>query len=150
NGRATTMSQLVSARVEGLDLRGASIQSLRLIGCRFDRCVLDGGTFEDLRVWNTTFSECSFKKAKLRQFSFGGELSGKFNLFSDCDFSGVDLRGAATGPASMVRCRFIDSNLKKVEFNGTRLVDAVFTGVLSEVGFYAHAVAFPNEPPNAM
>jgi len=50
----------------------------------------------------------------------------------------------------MVRCRFVDSKLKKVEFNGTRLEDVVFTGVLSEVGFYAHAFAFPNEPPNTM
>ena len=80
NGRVTTISQLVSARVEGLDLRGASIQSLRLIDCTFDRCVLDGGTFEDLRAWNTTFSECSFQKAKRGQFSFGGEHSGKFNI----------------------------------------------------------------------
>ena len=150
HGRVRGMCVLQHANVLDVDLSHVSYPSLRLMFCSFKNCRFDGAQLRDLRVWASSFHHCSFRGAHLREFSFGGELDGRFNSFHDCDFTDADLRGAGPGAAVMIRCTFDKTNLRKVEFSGTQLTQCVFRGLLREVIFHAHCFNSPHAPPNRM
>jgi len=50
----------------------------------------------------------------------------------------------------MIECRFAETKLARVDFQGSVFVDCVFEGELNEVMFYRHAFRGESFPPNEM
>lgn len=154
---------LRSVQLEGLDLSGAQLQSLRFFGSRIADCRLDGAACQDWRMWDTEVVDCSFAGASLRDAAVGTWHEGRRNtwrrvgftgadfrvvaplgaIFEDCDFSGARLAKVRFGQCAITRCRFA-STLTEVVFDGRQLegrpapapLEADFTGaVFDQVEF---------------
>jgi uncharacterized protein YjbI with pentapeptide repeats len=128
----------------------ARLKSLRFIDSRIDNCCFEGADCSDWRMWGTTISDTSFRSADLRGAALGGVDGLKRNEFRRVDFSAADLRETANKSAEMVGCKFSNTNLAKVDFEGTVFVDCVFEGKLKEVQFHRHAFRGELLPPNEM
>jgi uncharacterized protein YjbI with pentapeptide repeats len=139
-------------RWTGLDLSNARLEELRIFDTRIEDCVLDGARCDSWRMWSTEVLRTSLRRACLRNASLGAANAGKRNVFRDVDFSGADLRGTGHGCALMECCRFVNSKLDHVEFQGTVFVDVVFEGTLREVMFGRRwwPPEYQSFPPNEM
>ncbi len=121
---------------DGIDLTGSSLEHLRFYDCEIVNCLFDHSNCCDWRMWRTSFRNCSFRCADLRDAALGAVLSGKRNVFSDVDFSEANLSGTGHTSAEFSRCLFINTKLKKVDFQGSVFTDCIFEGELDEVLFY--------------
>lgn len=152
---------LRQVRWQDLDFSGGKLNSLRfyeseIINCLFDRCQL-----KDLRLWATTFRDCSFRGSDLRDSALGvatleqGPLKGRRNNFVGVHFTETDLRGTVYVAAAFERCIFRNAKLVKIRFGTSTFVDCQFEGELREVIFWRSDLltrGFPEDafPPNEM
>lgn len=146
-GAAVTIK---GAKWRNLDFSGSKLACLRLFeaeiaNCRFDRCQL-----EDLRIWTTTFRECSFIAANLRSAVLGGVLDGKRTSYTNVDFSEADLRETVYQAAAFEGCIFRNCKLQRVDFQTSTFVDCVFEGELRDVLFYERGFQGESFPKNEM
>jgi hypothetical protein len=75
------------ARLRGLDLSGARLQSLRFFGSQIEDCRLDGANCQDWRLWDTEVSDCVFSRASLRDAAVGTWHEGRRNTWRRVDFT---------------------------------------------------------------
>jgi hypothetical protein len=101
-------------------------------------------------MWGTTVADTSFRSADLRKSALGGVDGKKRNHFRMCDFTKADMRQTAHVSADMTGCVFSDTNLSKVDFQGTVFEDCRFEGALSEVLFCRQAFRGESFPANEM
>lgn len=138
------------AKWRNLDFSGSKLNGLRLFGCELNNCRFDRCQLQDLRVWATTFTDCSFKGANLKKSALGGVQNGKRNIYSGVDFSGADLRETAYKAAAFERCVFRDAKLVKIDFQTSTFTDCVFEGELRDVLFYRRGFEGEAFPSNEM
>jgi uncharacterized protein YjbI with pentapeptide repeats len=144
------------ARLLGLDLSGAQLQSLRFFGCQITDCRLDGANCQDWRLWDTEVADCGFSRASLRDAVVGTWHEGRRNawrrvdftrtdfrvvepleaVFEDCDFSGAKIVGVDFSQCAFARCRFAGS-LNRVLFDGRELPGRPAPPPMSKVDFAA-------------
>lgn len=96
------------------DFSGRRLNSLRAIGCRFERCRFDR------------------TRAEAVTFGAGMELTE----YVDCSFDGARFKSVAAGFSRFVRCSFRDVDLKGLGDDYLELVDCVFTGKLQSNVFW--------------
>ncbi len=151
-GRATGLDvqRVQGARWKNLDLSGSYLSSLRLYECRIENCVFDDSICPDLRMWATQVTDCSFRRANLREASFGGAIGNSFSVFTNVDFTSANLREVMSAVARFDRCLFRNARLEKIDFQGSIFVDCIFEGLLSDVMFYKHGYKGGHFPPNEM
>jgi fluoroquinolone resistance protein len=138
------------AKWKSFDFTASKLKHLRLTESELSDCLFDRCQFEDLRVWATTFRECSFKRANLSGAVLGGVKNGKRNVYSGVDFSGADLRSTVYEAAVFERCNFCDSKLERIDFETSSFRDCVFEGELRDVVFYRRGYKGEAFPPNEM
>jgi uncharacterized protein YjbI with pentapeptide repeats len=148
--RLANITEVRGARWRGIDFSNSRLDSVRLIHSSIEDCCFDEAQCHDWRMWATTISNCTFRNADLRRSSFGGVDEGQRNAFRGVDFTRADLRQTGHKAAEMSGCTFVDTNLTKVDFQGTVFVNCVFAGELREVLFYRHAFEGETFPPNEM
>jgi uncharacterized protein YjbI with pentapeptide repeats len=138
------------AKWKSFDFTASKLKHLRLTECELSDCLFDGCQLEDLRVWATTFRECSFTRANLRGAVLGAVENGKRNVYSGVDFSGADLRRTVYTAAAFERCNFRYSKLEGIDFGTSTFRDCVFEGELRDVVFYRRGFKGESFPPNEM
>lgn len=138
------------AKWQNLDFSGSKLNGLRMFGCELSNCRFDRCRLQDLRVWSTTFNECSFAGANLRKAMLGGVQNGKRNRFSGVNFSNADLRETVYKAAAIERCVFRGAKLVKIDFQTSTFVDCVFEGELRDVLFYRRGFEGDAFPANEM
>jgi uncharacterized protein YjbI with pentapeptide repeats len=134
----------------GLVFDGAKLNTLRLHACRVIDCSFDNCQAQEWRTWATTFTNCSFKRADLRNSMLGGVENGERCVYSAVDFSDADLRKTIYKAAGFERCQFRNTALAQVDFQTSTFVDCVFEGRLREVTFYARGYEGEAFPENKM
>ena len=72
------------------------------------------------------------------------------NSYHSVDFTKADLRQTVYVSADMIDCVFAETNLAKVDFQGTIFKNCIFSGLLNEVMFYRSAFRGERFPPNEM
>lgn len=117
------------------DLTGAIIPSLRLTDVSIEDCIFDGAAAQDLRMWGTDVSDCSFVATDLR----GSALATGDGAY-ECSWTGVtferaDLRRAFFRGGRIVRSSFHHAKLEGVAFNRTQLESVSFSGPMRDVRF---------------
>lgn len=137
-------------RIAGADFTGQRLEGLRLFDSVFTNCSFDGAVCRDLRMWGTTVRDCTFRRTDLRDSGLGGVLEAKVNNFERVDFSGADLRRTAHGSSVFTECVFDQTNLTKVDFQGSRFTRCRFRGELREVLFYDHGFDLETFEANRM
>jgi uncharacterized protein YjbI with pentapeptide repeats len=146
--------ELRDVLLKDVDLSEARLPSLRLFDCVLENCVFRRAVCEDWRIWRTTVRRCSFEEADLRESALGGlGKNGRWrerNRFLSVSFDRADLRGTAWHSSEVSDCSFRETQLQKVEFNGTVFQRCVFSGPLEEVVFARHAYGGERLPPNEM
>jgi uncharacterized protein YjbI with pentapeptide repeats len=138
------MDELRGVTLSGLDLSGATWESVRLLGVRVDDCVFDDARLPDLRMWESRWSDCSMRGTRL-----DGSMSGRTPVWryhrstqwSGVDFTSADLRDTAHGGELYTDCDFGHARLDGVDFSDARHVRSRFAGTLREVFFYRRAPA---------
>lgn len=145
-----TFNVAISGHWTGLDLSGVKWPSLRFRNATITNCTIGHGLCRDWRIWGTRVEGCSFAHSDLQGAALGGIDEGRRNSYCDVDFTGADLRGTAHASADFVRCRFVGSRLRGVDFQGSVFVDTLFEGSLREVLFYRHAFKGEGFPANEM
>ncbi|MFJ9003532.1 pentapeptide repeat-containing protein [Streptomyces canus] len=128
-------TELKKVTLRGLNLSGASGPSLRLHGCELVDCVLDRADLPDLRLWDTTATDCSFAGTKLKDAALGTWDRGRRNTWRRTSFAGADLRGAVAIGAAFEECDFRRARLDGLHFEQCALDDCVFGGRMREVVF---------------
>ena len=141
---------LHDAKCHDLDFSGSRLDGLRLHGCEFVNCRFDGCHLCDVRIWASTFSQCSFRGAKLGGAMLGAVDNGRRNAFTDVDFSTADLRATKYQAAAFVRCDFGNAKLENIDFQTSTFVDCRFEGELRDVLFYRRAFGGDSWPENEM
>ena len=141
------LTEFRGARLEGLDLSGAQLQSFRfhnsqIVGCRFD-----GANCRDWRLWGTEVLGCRFANANLRESAVGTWHETRRNLWRRVDFSGSDFRIGVSRMAVYENCDFSGAKLAKVKFEQCALTHCRFAGVLREVVFDGRSLADRPAPP---
>jgi uncharacterized protein YjbI with pentapeptide repeats len=138
------------AHWKGIDFSGARLPSLRFFDSTIEYCSFEGAKCQDWRMWGTTILNTSFCSADLRKAALGGVENGKRNLFRAVDFTKADLRQTAYISCDMISCRFVETKLSKVDFQGTVFVNCTFEGALDSVLFYRQAFRGEAFPANEM
>lgn len=133
-----------------LDFTGSKLSTLRFVDCEVINCVFDECELRDLRVWSTTFTDCSFKAANLRGAMLAGVKDHRRTVYVGIDFSKADLRQTVYKAGSFERCLFHDAKLAKIDFQSSTFVDCVFEGELRDVLFYERGFKGDEFPPNKM
>jgi uncharacterized protein YjbI with pentapeptide repeats len=126
--------QLTNVEVRDIDFTGAILQHLRFDGCTVGHCSFELADCRGFGTWNSTFVDCSFAGANLRDSAFGG-VDRSENRFESIDFSKAHMRGLASSAAVYERCSFDHAELKRVDFQASQLIDCRFAGELREVIF---------------
>jgi hypothetical protein len=86
---------LRGVRLEGLDLRGAQLQSFRFFGSVMADCRLDGANCQDWRMWDTHVADSSFSGVSLKDAAVGPWHDGKGNSWRRISFAKADFRVAS-------------------------------------------------------
>jgi Pentapeptide repeats (9 copies) len=151
----TELPSGVPLRIQGaswrdLDFSGAVLEELRLfrmkvINCKFDECRLPG-----LRVWSSSFADCTFVKANLRNCMLGGVEDTLRTKYLRVDFSRADIRSTSYEAAAFEGCAFRSTQLSGVDFESSTFKDCVFEGEIRDVVFWRHGFEGERHPPNQM
>jgi uncharacterized protein YjbI with pentapeptide repeats len=152
-GHVREMGNLIDvrgARWEKLDFSKARLGSLRFFHSALVDCKFDEADCRKWRMWGGNVQDCTFVRTNLRDSVLGGVDQGRRNRFVNVDFSKADFRGSVHGCAELCNCRFIDTKLDQVDFDGTCFVDCTFAGVLNEVTFNRLDRTIEDPPINAM
>ncbi len=146
-GGVTTLKDV---RLNALDFSGACLDNLFISDVEMTNCVFDNCSCRNWRVRGTSINNSSFRGTDLRDSSLGGVSDGRANTFVGVDFLSADLRGSFHSCAEYRDCRFKNTRLKKVGFQGSRFVDCTFEGELREVCFNRADTQYNSFPPNYM
>jgi hypothetical protein len=103
--------------------------------CVLDDCRFLASACIDWRLWRTTVSNALFEKADLRGSSLGAWSEGRGNTYSNVSFAGANLTGLGTSAAIYTDCDFSGANLKRVNFWQSSLIRCRFAGKLEDVIF---------------
>jgi len=114
---------LRDVRLEGLDLRGAQLQSLRFFGSVIADCRLDGASCQDRRMWDTRVCDSSFTGASPRDAAVGPWHDGKGNIWQRVSFARADFRVASPTGIVFSECDFSAARIAKVRFQQCAITD---------------------------
>jgi uncharacterized protein YjbI with pentapeptide repeats len=123
------------ARLEGLDLSGAQLQSLRFFGSLIADCRLERANCKDWRLWDTEVRDSSFVRANLRDAAVGTWHEGRRNKWRRVDFSRADFRVGTCWEAVYEDCDFSDAKIKGINFSQCAFTRCRFAGAIREVLF---------------
>ena len=137
-------------RWKNLDLSRSKLAHLRFHDSTIENCLFDEAKCADWRIWGTSVSNSSFRGADLREAALGGIENEKRNSFYNVDFTKADLRKTSYFSSDMTRCKFSNTRLSNVDFEGTVFVDCSFEGILDEVLFNRFGFQGETFPPNEM
>jgi uncharacterized protein YjbI with pentapeptide repeats len=118
-----------------LDLSGAQLPSLRFHGVSVLNCRFDGAACGDWRLWSSTVTDCSFRKADLRGAAVGTWHDGLRNEWRRIDFVGADFRVGVTRSAAYEDCDFSGAKVVSVDFSQCSFSRCRFAGPISKVLF---------------
>jgi len=135
---------------ESLDFTSSRLNGLLFVDCTINNCVFEECSCEKWGLWATTVSSTSFKSTDLRNSALGGVQEHRMNTFQKVDFTMADLRQTAYDSARFISCRFDNTRLNKVNFQGSAFMDCSFEGELREVCFNQRAFGGTALPPNEM
>jgi uncharacterized protein YjbI with pentapeptide repeats len=138
------------AHWRGIDFSGASLGSLRFFDSVIEDCCFEGARCRDWRMWGTAIVNATFRSADLQKAALGAVEGNKRNSFRQLDFTEANLRGTVYVSCDMIDCKFVDTKLSKVDFQGTTFTNCVFQGELEEVLFYRQAFRGEGFPANDM
>ena len=144
--------ELRGVHLKGIDFSHCRLDSLRFFDSTIEDCVFDNGRCQDWRMWRTAVLNTSFRNTDLRNSALGpvNRTDTKRNSFRSIDFTNADLRKTVYVSADMINCVFAQTNLTKIDFQGTIFKDCIFSGLLNEVIFYQRAFQGETFPPNEM
>ena len=132
--------ELRGATLRTLDLSAAELPHLRLFNCSVVECRFDRAACEDMRIWGTTVTRCTFRGARLPKIILGsGSQHGPPNVWESIDFSNAAMRGAVAREAIFRHCDFSAAKIDKVEFRQCEFLDCRFSGKMRDVIFDGRA-----------
>ena len=129
------MVELRGALLQGLDLTGAHLQSLRFFGSRIVDCRLDAANCQDWRLWDTEVADCSFARTSLRDAAVGTWHEGRRNVWRRVDFRGADFRVVAPLGGVFEDCDFSGARIAKVRFEQCAITRCRYASTLTQVVF---------------
>lgn len=137
---------LRDVRLEGLDLRGAQLQSMRFFGSVIADCRLDGASCQDWRMWDTHVADSSFVSASLKDAAVGPWHDGTRNSWRRVSFARADFRVASPTGTVFSECDFSDARLAKVRFQQCAMTGCRFAGKITGVIFDGRRLDGKPEP----
>jgi uncharacterized protein YjbI with pentapeptide repeats len=136
---------------KGVHFDRCTIRELRLHEATIEDCAFTACNLQALGIWRTTFQNTRLCDVDLRRSGLGAvDDTGGHNTFRDVELVRVDFRESGITAAEMTDCRFVDCNLRRVNFGGTRFARCTFSGLLDEVQFYAQEFGYEHLPRNEM
>jgi uncharacterized protein YjbI with pentapeptide repeats len=143
-----------NAILQDLDLTDSKLPSVHFMDSEISNCCFDRCDLHDFRLCATTFRDCSFRGADLRDTALGaatitGPFKGKRNHFVGVDFAEADLRGTSYVAAAFEGCAFRNTKLVKTNFATSTFVNCRFEGELREVLFWHSDLSSRGFPENS-
>jgi uncharacterized protein YjbI with pentapeptide repeats len=126
---------LTGVRWRRIDFSGANLQHLRLFSSTVEDCLFEDTPCDDLRLWDTTVTDSSFAKAKLRHSAIGTWHEKKRNRWRNVSFDAADLSNASAEACELSGVSFRGARLNGMDFSQAQVVDCVFTGKMKDVLF---------------
>lgn len=139
------MAEFRGIHWRAVDFTDSDLTHVRFTASRLEDCLFDGADCTDWRLWSSQVSQCSFRRAVLRDSALGTWHAGEGNTWTDVVFDAADLRDSRFWGGAVRRCSFVDAKLKGVEFAQVDLADARFAGEVRDVLFDGRLI--PDRPP---
>ena len=141
--------------VEGMslsdvDLTGANVANINWTNCTIENCLFDKANCQFWQIHGTSFSECSFQRADLRNCRLGEWYMGRPPLFAHANFSHAKFRHSSTHAAVYEDCDFSFADLKEMNFWQSSLIRCKFAGDLHGVVFDGRILGEAKPDPNPM
>ncbi len=118
-------------QLKDIDLSYADFSSSRMENNFFENCRFERSDFTSATEHGNRFSNCIFLKCKFKQSILGYRGSNYQNcVFKECDFQKADFIRA-----EFVDTTFLNSWLKRIDFNASSFENCGFEGLLDNVWF---------------
>ena len=131
---------------ESLDLSYAHLDALRLFGARISDSIFDAASLVDLRVWGTTVTGCSFRRADLQHAALGaGEWHRIRTVWGNTTFARAKLNRAVMVGAVVQQCDF-ERPGRLLLLQDCDIADCTFSGVLDSLLIDGRGHRFPVSP----
>lgn len=116
------------------DLSNSTWSNCEFIDCRFNGSVFYNVTFKNCSVKDTDFIKCKFKHSDL-----GRNILKKSGLFSNVNFKECFLKYVNFCFPLFDKCSFINCEIEKVDFDGSRFSNSVFAGEIEAADFSGYS-----------
>jgi len=124
--------------LENVDLSRANLAYSLWVRCSFRNVHFANSKARGVNFTSSTMESARFEDSDLKLANWGMDrLNGP--LVIDTLFVGCDLRQSMYAHPLFRNCRWVDCNLKGINFRGSRFEDCSFEGLLDEVWFRGHS-----------
>src|SRR6185295_948392 len=106
------------------EINGWGWMESTVLNCVFDDAVLTGGS------WAARVEDCSFRRARIREFVLGAWHNGRQGIFRRVDFSRADNRGNGGYVPDFIDCDFSNAKLHGCEWWQSGFIRFKFAGLV--------------------
>jgi uncharacterized protein YjbI with pentapeptide repeats len=136
--------------LDGLDLSGAQLESLRFFDSKIANSRFNGANCKDWRLWGVEVSNVSFDDAMMRDAVLGAWYEGHGDVYRNVTFVRADLRSIVCDSATLVDCDFSHARIIDVDFGSSSFIRCRFAGEMRDVIFWDHGFDTGKPDPNLM
>ncbi len=129
-------AQCQSMALESVDANAVSFLGADLTGATFRKCRFTGANFDDATLSKMTIVDCEFQSSKFLKAHFNQPQRLLRCTFVDCDLRGVAFPELDLSSCAFPGTSFADANLSGSNFSGTNLGHADFSdAILNKANF---------------
>jgi len=134
--RLPARARFVGEHIEGLHLRGVSLEAPLFERCTLQRTVFEGCDMSEVRFFERTVMEaCKFTRVDFRASGLNDTVF-RGCVFDTCDFRQSRFDACVLDGCTFINCRIVDTGIPAHATTGCR-----FEGVLKDVRFVAAGTA---------
>ncbi|WP_433065824.1 pentapeptide repeat-containing protein [Dactylosporangium sp. CS-033363] len=136
----------------GIAFDGADLTAFRFTGCAVRDCRFDRAFCVDWRLRATDLSRCTFTGANLLGSALGAWHAGdhRGNVYDHVRFTNAKMRRISTAAATYTDCDFTGADLRDVNFWQSSLIRCTFAGAVRDVVFDGRMMGEAKPDPNPM
>jgi uncharacterized protein YjbI with pentapeptide repeats len=131
--------KLKHAGFENIDFSYADISYAVIQECSFRNCLFNGTKAKEVEIFASDFENCGFEKTDFSYAYMNKNIAANAGSFKNCIFSRALLREAIFSFPITDNCVFQDCNLYATNFDGARMKNITFTGLVDSPIFSGYS-----------
>jgi uncharacterized protein YjbI with pentapeptide repeats len=121
--------------LESVDFSFADISYSYLKKCQFMNCIFENTKAKELKIYATDFKDCIFEKTDFSYSFMNENIASVSGSFINCKFLKTNLKECIFRFPKIENCLFEDCNTNATDFNGSRIKNSKFKGIVEDCWF---------------